>query len=115
MGVAVCIVRRVWNSRGKISQREKVRGFKLGYDSGERDSSKAKCKIKVCCFRERGLATFADCSDYPCEALSEFWSKKGWKHQQYRKQLELIGQNGYAEFLKRADKWKGSSGKLEVT
>ena len=30
-------------------------GCKLGYESGKRDLSKAKCEIKVCCFREKQL------------------------------------------------------------
>jgi hypothetical protein len=88
-------------------------GCKLGYEPGGRDLSKAKCEIKVCCFRERELETCADCPDYPCEILRGFWSKKGWKYKKYRKQLEFIRQNGYEEFLKRADKWKGPRGKLE--
>ena len=44
--------------------------------------------------------------------LETFWNKKGWKYKQYRKQLEFIKQDGYNEFLKRADKWKGPHGKL---
>ena len=89
-------------------------GCKLWYESGGRDLSKAKCEIKVCCFRERKLETCADCPDYPCKILEEFWSKKGWKYQQQKKQLEFIRQNGYEEFLKRADEWKGPRGKLEL-
>ena len=87
-------------------------GCKLGYKSVERDSSKAKCKIKVCCFMQRRLETCADCQDFSCEILEVFWSKKGWKYKQYRKQLEFIRQNGYEEFLKNADAWKGPHGKL---
>jgi hypothetical protein len=86
----------------------------LGYESGERDLSKAKCEIKVCCFKERGLETCADCKECPCEVLRGFWSKKGWKYQQYKKQLEFIRQNGYEEFLKKANEWKGPRGKLEI-
>ena len=98
----------------KYPNERTCRGCKLGYESGERDVNKAKCEIKVCCFRERGLETCADCPDYPCEILGEFWSKRGWKYKQYRKQLEFIRQNGYEEFLKRANKWKGPRGKLEI-
>ena len=90
------------------------RGCKLGYESGERDLSKAKCEIKICCFREKHLETCADCPDFPCEIVGTFWSKKGWKYQQYRKQLEFIRKNGYEKFLKRADQWKGPRGKLEI-
>jgi len=93
---------RLW-----LEQRERAR-------SGERDVNKAKCEIKVCCFKERRLETCAGCPDYPCEVLGEFWSKRGWKYKQYRKQLEFIRQNGYEEFLKRANKWKGPRGKLEI-
>jgi hypothetical protein len=87
---------------------------KLGYEQGKRDASKAKCKIKVCCFMEKNHETCIDCSNYPCEILEAFWNKKGWKYKQYRKQLEFIKHNGYNEFLKRADKWKGPRGKLEL-
>ena len=97
----------------KYPNERTCRSCKLGYESGERDVSKAKCKIKVCCFKERGLETCADCPDYPCEILGEFWSKSGWKYKQYRKQLEFIRQNGYGVFLKRANKWNGPHGKLE--
>jgi len=89
-------------------------GCKLGYESGKRDISKAKCEIKVCCFKERGLETCADCPDYPCKILEEFWSKRGWKYKQYRKQLQFIRQKGYEEFLKRASEWNGPHGKLEI-
>jgi len=52
-----------------------------GYESGKRDITKAKCKMKVCCFKDKRLETCADCRDYPCKILQEFWSKKGWKYQ----------------------------------
>jgi hypothetical protein len=71
--------------------------------------------MKVCCFREKRLETCVDCADYPCETLTEFWSKKGYKYKQYRKQLEFISQNGYENFLKQADNWKGPRGKLEIS
>jgi hypothetical protein len=88
--------------------------LQVGYQSGERDICKAKYKIKVCCFKEKGLETCADCSDYPCEILVDFWSKKGWKYKQYKKQLEFIRLNGCEDFLKMAEKWKGPYGKLEI-
>ncbi len=88
------------------------RGCKLGYGPGERDLSKAKCRIKVCCFRDKGLETCADCAEYPCEILREFWGKNGTKYKQYMKQLKFIRENGYDAFLKSADKWKGPRGKL---
>ena len=98
----------------KHPEERTCRGCKLGYESSERDINRAKCRIKVCCFKERGLETCADCPDYPCEILKEYWSKRGWKYKQVRKALEFIRKNGYDEFLKIADKWKGPYGKLEV-
>jgi len=96
----------------KYPNERTCRGCKLGYESGERDSSKARCKIKVCCFVDRRLETCADCPNYPCEVLEAFWNKNGWKYKQYKKQIEFIRQNGYEKFLSEADKWKGPHGKL---
>jgi hypothetical protein len=87
-------------------------GCKLGYEDGKRDISRAKCEIKVCCFGKKKLQTCVDCPEYPCGILLKFWSKNGSKYQQYKRQLEFIKQNGYEEFLKHADKWKGPRGKL---
>ena len=87
-------------------------GCKLGYEAGGRDLNKAKCQIKLCCFRDKKLQTCADCPENPCDILTAFWNKNGTKYKQYKKQLEFIRQNGYEEFLKRADKWKGPRGKL---
>ena len=90
------------------------RGCTLGYDCGERDIALAKCKIKVCCFNERGYETCADCPDYLyCEILNGFYSKKGYKYRKYRQALEFIQENGYAKFTEIADTWKGPYGKFE--
>ena len=40
-------------------------GCKSGYASGERSIKRSRCKVKICCFKERGLQTCADCVDYP--------------------------------------------------
>jgi hypothetical protein len=98
----------------KYPQERTCLGCKLGYESAARDLSKAKCEIKICCLKEKKLETCADCPVFPCDTLHGFWSKKRWKYQQYRKQLEFIKQNGYKMFLKNADSWKGPRGKLEV-
>jgi hypothetical protein len=87
-------------------------GCKLGYDNGERDIAKAKCEIKVCCFAKHKLETCADCPNYPCPLTHKVYGKNGYKYKQYQKQLEFIKQNGYEEFLKRAEKWNGPKGKL---
>ena len=90
------------------------RGCKLGYETGERDINKAKCKIKLCCFKERKLETCADCADYPgCKIIYGFHDKRGAKYKKYKQAIEFIRKNGYAEFLKIAKNWKGPYGRLE--
>jgi hypothetical protein len=92
------------------------RGCKLGYDSGERDINKARCKIKVCCLKERQFETCADCSDYPdCTVIQNFYTKEGYKYRKYRQAMEFIRVNGYDSFILIADKWKGPYGKFSVT
>jgi len=90
------------------------RGCKLGYENGERNIDKAKCKMKVCCFKERNYETCADCPDYlSCEILKGFYSKKGYKYKKYRQALEFIRENGYAKFLEIADTWRGPYGRYK--
>ena len=90
------------------------RGCKLGYERGERDITKAKCKMKVCCFKERGYETCADCPDYlSCEILKGFYSKKGYKYKKYRQALEFIRENGYEKFIEIADTWRGPYGRYK--
>ena len=89
------------------------RGCKLGYETGDRDINKARCKIKVCCFKERDLETCADCSDYSsCKIIFRFQDKSGVKYKKYKQAVEFIRKNGYAEFLQKANNWKGPYGKL---
>ena len=102
-----------WQKEKYPSERT-CRGCKLEYESEKRALSKAKCKMKVCCFVERNFETCADCPDYPCTILEAFWNKKGWKYKQYKKQLEFIKQNGYEKYLLNADKWKRAHGKLTL-
>ncbi|MGD6809238.1 MAG: DUF3795 domain-containing protein [Candidatus Bathyarchaeia archaeon] len=87
-------------------------GCKLGYDTRERDITKAKCEIKICCFGKHKLETCADCPHYPCPIPEKFYGKNGYKYKQYQKQLEYVKQHGYEEFLKRAEKWNGPKGNL---
>ncbi|HWS21379.1 MAG TPA: DUF3795 domain-containing protein [Methanoregula sp.] len=89
------------------------RGCKLGYEQGERSIEKARCKIKMCCFRDRKLETCADCADFTsCMIISGLYEKKGYKYGKYKESNEFIRKNGYAAFLKSADTWKGPFGKL---
>ena len=90
------------------------KGCKLGYDTGERDISKAKCSIKLCCFRERKFETCADCPEFEsCNIIGGWFSKNGYKYKKYKQALEFIRKNGYSEFFKLADKWKNAYGKLD--
>ena len=91
----------------------RCRGCKLGYGSGGRDISKSRCKIKLCCFRDKGLDSCADCPDYDkCDIMGSFYAKNGFKYRKYREAIEYIRENGYEEFIKTADSWKGPYGKL---
>ena len=91
---------------------EKVcQGCKIGYHSGERDISKAKCKMKVCCIK-REQNSCADCAEYPiCTIIQEFHNKNGYKYGKYRQAIEFIRNNGYDHFIEIADKWKNAYGK----
>jgi len=90
------------------------RGCKLGYGEGDRDISRAKCAMKVCCFGGRWLETCADCPEYTeCNTIRAFQPKKGYKYRKYRGSLEFIRKRGYPAFIRLADAWKGAYGKLE--
>jgi hypothetical protein len=89
------------------------KGCKLEYDTGTRDITKAKCAMKVCCFKDRHLETCADCPEYPaCERIQAFHAKKGYKYRKYRESIEFIRNRGYPAFLRFADTWNGAYGKL---
>ena len=89
------------------------RGCKLGYESGERDLSKARCKIKVCCMT-KGFNSCADCSQYnSCDSLQGFYRKNGYKYGKYREATEFIRAKGYAHFIRIAEAWKAQYGKYE--
>ncbi len=89
------------------------RGCKLGYQNGERDISKAKCKIKVCCIK-KGFNSCADCNQFSsCDIIQGFYKKNGYKYKKYKEAIEFIWSNGYAKFIKIADKWKIQYGKYE--
>lgn len=89
------------------------RGCKLGYEDGKRDINRAKCKMKLCCFRDKGFETCADCSDYNTCNVIQDWSKEGYKYKKYKQSIEFIKKNGYDEFFNKADKWKNCYGKLD--
>ena len=90
------------------------KGCKLGYEQGERDITKAKCGMKVCCFKDRRLETCADCSDYAfCDKIRAFHLHKGHKYKKYKQSIEFIREKGYSAFLQCSEQWNGPYGKLD--
>ncbi len=88
------------------------RGCKIGYRSGGRDISKAKCKMKVCCIK-KGQNSCADCTEYSvCTIIQGFHNKNGYKYGKYRQAIEFIRNNGYGQFIEIADKWKNAYGPM---
>jgi hypothetical protein len=90
------------------------KGCKIGFDTGERDIRKAKCKMKLCCFAEKKFATCADCPDLEsCELIQNWFSKKGYKYKKYKEAIEFIKNKGYEKFIRSTNRWTGAYGKLE--
>lgn len=88
------------------------KGCKLGYSDGSRNIERAKCAMKLCCFRDRGLQTCADCKDLESCGIIQPWFKKGYKYRKCKEYLEFIKRNGYTCFVEKADKWNDANGKL---
>ena len=90
------------------------KGCKIGFDSGQRDINKAKCKIKLCCFRDSEFDTCADCPKLEsCQIIGGWYSKKGYKYKKYKQAIEFIRKIGYAKFIRLANKWINAYGKLD--
>jgi hypothetical protein len=90
------------------------RGCKLGYESGERDINKSKCRIKVCCFKEKKLMTCADCPEMSsCRTVNDLYDKVPYKYKKYKQSVELIKKNGYSRFMEMAACWKNAYGKID--
>jgi hypothetical protein len=80
---------RVCRTRGVLKE-GLCKGCKLGYDQGNRDIAKAKCAMKVCCYKNNHLETCADCIDYSkCERTQTFHSHKGYKYKKYKESIEF--------------------------
>jgi hypothetical protein len=89
------------------------RGCKIGYDKGERDIKKARCKIKVCCIN-KSFITCGDCSKYlSCKLIQGLYAKNGYKYKKYKESMEFIRNNGYEEFLNKITLWKCAYGQLK--
>ena len=89
------------------------KGCKIGYDTNERDITKAKCAVKVCCI-EKGYSTCADCGTFnDCTIVNSFYNKNGYKYSKYRQNTLYIKEHGYEEFMKVSDEWNNAYEKLD--
>lgn len=94
----------------KVYAQNLCKGCKIGYDTGERDLSKAKCAMKVCCVN-RGFVSCASCEAYAaCETLLAFYGHESYKYKKYQQATEYIRAHGYEAFLRQADRWNGAFG-----
>jgi hypothetical protein len=99
--------------RCKVLEENACKGCKLGYINGERDISKAKCKIKICCINKKFFSC-ADCDEYnSCEIIQGFHNKNGYKYKKYKEAIIFIRENGYERFLEIANKWNMQYGKYK--
>ncbi len=90
------------------------KGCKPGFDTADRDIEKARCKIKICCFRDKKLDTCADCTELEsCVTIESWFSKNGYKYRKYEQAIRFIKENGYAEFFRIADTWRNAHGRYD--
>ena len=45
----------IQNQQEKYPDEKSCRGCKVGYKTGERNIDRVKCKIKICCFKEKQI------------------------------------------------------------
>jgi hypothetical protein len=90
------------------------KGCKLGYDTGEKHINKARCKIKLCCFRNKKLDTCADCPEIEtCDIISKFFNKRLPEYRKYKQSIEYIRIHGYQKILLKVKKWIKRYGELD--
>jgi hypothetical protein len=71
-------------------------------------------EIKLCCFKDHEFDTCADCSELnSCKIIQNWYSKKGYKHKRYEQVIAFIKNKGYPKFIRLANKWKNTYGKLD--
>lgn len=87
----------------------------IGYDTGIKDISETKCKMKICCIKT-GYKSCMDCSVYDSyDIIQGFFVKNGYNHKKYKEALEYIRINGYEKFISITDGWKMQYGKYEYS
>ena len=88
------------------------RGCEIGYKTGVRALTKAKCAIKQCCMT-KGLAMCGDCDEFlSCNMIQDFYRKNGYKYKKYKESMDFIREHGYDDFLQKITTWKRAYGKL---
>ena len=93
---------------------ENCKGCKLGYENGERDINKAKCKIKLCSFKDNNYITCSDCDVFTnCDIYNSRFKVGTYNNKKYLGVLIFIKENGYDSFIKIADTWKRHQGKIK--
>ena len=93
---------------------DSCRGCKLGYDTGERDINKAKCRIKLCCFRDKALKTCADCNELnQCKIIPAKFKPGSRDNKKCMESLDFIKCHGYSSYIEKANNWKNHFGKLK--
>ena len=96
----------------RVLKEQTCKGCKLGYDNGERDIAKARCKIKVCCIK-KGFNSCADCPELiTCSIINVFYNKNGYKYRKYKEAVDFIRENGYSKFIEITNSWTNVYGKL---
>jgi len=97
----------------KVKKEKACIGCKFGYKNKERDLSKAKCKMKICCLTKE-FDTCADCKELDsCSIIQDFYNKNGYKYKKYKEAIIYIGNNGYIKYLNQTIKWTMQYGKYE--
>ncbi len=90
------------------------KGCKIGYESGERDIDRAKCKIKLCCFRDNKFDICSECDKFSnCKIFNGRFKVGTRDNKKYQEALVFIKKNGYSKFIELADQWTGPCGKLK--
>lgn len=86
----------------------------MDYDIGQRDQSRARCRIKLCCMRKKQLQTCADCQNFDaCNLLQVWYGKNAAQYRKYRESAEFIRKHGYDAFIRKAEGWKDACRRLK--
>ena len=89
------------------------RGCKTGYENKDRDLSKAKCNIKLCCYRDKEYRTCADCDIFSsCSIITKRFKPGTYSNKKCMQYLQYIKNNGYVAFIKKANNWHNHYGTL---